>query len=196
LHEMRASSMLSKFLHFIRNLINKRRVSSCGNNSTIIGVVSKRAPKSTIVIGNDCLIEGSLVTETDNSKIIIGNNTFIGGGSLVDCIISISIEDDVLISHGCILADSDNHSTRYSTRKKDLADWKKGTHDWSTTESSPIKIDRGSWIGMKSIILKGVTIGEGAIVGAGSVVTKDVPPYTIVAGNPAKIIREIPLAER
>jgi acetyltransferase-like isoleucine patch superfamily enzyme len=52
------------------------------------------------------------------------------------------------------------------------------------------------WIGANVIILKGVTIGEGAIVGAGSVVTKDVPPYTIVAGNPARIIREIPENER
>ncbi len=51
-------------------------------------------------------------------------------------------------------------------------------------------------IGAKSIIVRGVTIGEGAIVGAGSVVTRDVPPYTIVAGNPARIIREIPEDEQ
>ena len=49
---------------------------------------------------------------------------------------------------------------------------------------------------VNSIILKGVTIGEGSIVGAGSVVTKSVPPWTIVGGNPARIIREIPLEER
>ena len=53
-----------------------------------------------------------------------------------------------------------------------------------------------SWIGFNSILLKGITIGEGAIIGAGSVVTKDVPPWTIVAGNPAQIIREISLNER
>ena len=60
----------------------------------------------------------------------------------------------------------------------------------------PIVIKDKAWIGFNSIILKGVTIGEGAIVGAGSVVTKDVPPYTIVAGNPARIVREIPENER
>jgi acetyltransferase-like isoleucine patch superfamily enzyme len=59
-----------------------------------------------------------------------------------------------------------------------------------------VYIDDDVWIGAMSIILKGVTIGEGAIVGAGSVVTKDVPPWAIVAGNPAKIIREIGINER
>ena len=61
---------------------------------------------------------------------------------------------------------------------------------------SPVRINDRAWLGFNSIILKGVTIGEGAIIGAGSVVTKDVPAYTIVAGNPARIIQEIPLNER
>ena len=52
------------------------------------------------------------------------------------------------------------------------------------------------WIGFNAIILKGVTIGEGAVVGAGSVVTKDVLPWTVVAGNPARLIREISENER
>jgi acetyltransferase-like isoleucine patch superfamily enzyme len=94
------------------------------------------------------------------------------------------------------LADSDNHSISYSIRKKDLADWKKKQHDWSTTRSASIRVSKGAWIGARAIILKGVTIGEGAVIGAGSVVTKDVPPYTIVAGNPARVIREIPPDER
>jgi acetyltransferase-like isoleucine patch superfamily enzyme len=62
--------------------------------------------------------------------------------------------------------------------------------------ASPIIIEDDAWIGFNSIILKGVTIGKGSIVGAGSVVTKSVPPWTIVGGNPAKIIREIPENER
>ena len=55
--------------------------------------------------------------------------------------------------------------------------------------SKPIKICNDAWIGMNVIVLKGVTIGEGAIVGAGSVVTKDVPAWSVVAGNPACIIK-------
>jgi acetyltransferase-like isoleucine patch superfamily enzyme len=126
----------------------------------------------------------------------IGDNTYIGGGTVVDCVKSISIGNDVLISYGCVLADSDNHSIKYSIRKKDLADWKQKKHDWTTTNSEPIQISMGVWIGAKTIILKGVTIGEGSVVGAGSVVTKNVPPWTIVAGNPARVIREIPENER
>ena len=60
----------------------------------------------------------------------------------------------------------------------------------------PVLICDDVLIGCMAVILKGVTIGEGAIVGAGSVVTKDVPPWTIVAGNPARVIREIPEDER
>lgn len=54
---------------------------------------------------------------------------------------------------------------------------------------APVIIKDNAWIGMSAIILKGVTVGEGAIVAAGSVVTKDVPPHTIVAGVPARVIK-------
>ena len=62
---------------------------------------------------------------------------------------------------------------------------------WSEINTKEIIIKNNAWIGMRSIILKGVTIGEGAIVAAGSVVTKDVPPYTLVAGNPAVIKKKL-----
>ncbi len=63
--------------------------------------------------------------------------------------------------------------------------------DWSNVKSKPIKICDKVWIGFDVVILKGVTIGEGAIVGARSVVTKDVEPWTVVAGNPVKFIKNI-----
>ncbi|MFZ2631279.1 MAG: acyltransferase [Desulfosalsimonadaceae bacterium] len=176
---------------------NKTIVSHLGENSTLFCQIDKRGKNSHIRIGGNCLIQGMIVTETDDSRISIGNNIFIGGSSLIDCVVSVEIGDDVLISYGCLLADSDNHSIRCSVRKKDLKDWRADQkHDWATTVSRPIIISRGAWVGAKVIILKGVTIGEGAIVGAGSVVTRDVPPWTIVAGNPAKIIRQLSEDER
>ncbi|MDD5435106.1 MAG: acyltransferase [Nitrospira sp.] len=183
--------------NYIVQRLNKKKLSACGNNSIISGWIDKRNNKSIIVVGQDCLLSGTLVTETVGSNISIGNNVFIGGGTILDCVASISVGDDVLISYQCLLADSDNHSILYNLRRRDLADWKDGgKHDWGTTNTKPIKICKGVWIGARVIILKGVTIGEGAIVGAGSVVTKDVPPYTIVAGNPARIIRELTPEER
>lgn len=162
-----------------------------GENTAITGAIICRASGGTITIGNDGLIEGALVTETDSAELWIGDNVFIGGGTLVDCIRSITIHDDVLVSYQVLITDSDNHSVFYSVRKRDLADWKQGKHDWSTTPVSPVVIEKGAWLGARCIILKGVTIGEGAVIGAGAVVTCDVPPYTIVAGNPARIIRRI-----
>jgi acetyltransferase-like isoleucine patch superfamily enzyme len=197
--------MLRKLATYIKSKLsaphiekgNKDKVSSIGTNSVIHSYIDKRAVNSRIDIGSECLIEGGLVTETDESRIQIGDNVFVGGGSIIDCVVSVIIENDVLISYDCLLADSDNHSVRYSLRKKDLSDWKSGgKHDWNTTISKPILISKGAWIGARTIILKGVTIGEGAIIGAGAVVTKDVQPWTIVAGNPAKLIREIPESER
>lgn len=63
--------------------------------------------------------------------------------------------------------------------------------DWSVVKTSPITIKDKVWIGRNVIVLKGVTIGEGAVIGAGAVVTHDVPAYTVVAGNPARIVKHI-----
>lgn len=65
-------------------------------------------------------------------------------------------------------------------------DWK-----WKHAVSAPIVIEDNVWIGEYAAVLKGVTIGTGAIVASHAVVTKDVPPYTIVAGNPARVVKEL-----
>jgi len=189
--------MISKLRKLYRRYMDIRHITDCGENVLINGTVEIRAAGGKIYLGADCLIEGGLVTETPDAVISIAKNVYVGGGTVVDCVKAITIDDDVLISYGCTITDSDNHSIRYSIRKKDLKDWRNGgKHDWSTTVTKPIHICKGVWIGAKAMILKGVVIGEGAVIGAGSVVTKNVPPYTIVAGNPAKIIREIPPDER
>lgn len=192
--------MLAAIKYLMANILHLRNrmvVSSCGVGSSLQGRISIRKSGGNVSVGDHSLVQGAIVTECKNSIVKIGNNVFIGGGTLFDCVNSITVEDDVLISYDCIFADSDNHSVSYSIRKKDLADWKNGQqHDWQTTLSSPIKLSKGVWVGARAIVLKGVEIGEGSVVGAGSVVTKDVPPWTIVAGNPARIIREISENER
>ena len=159
------------------------------NTENYANISIKYPENSKITIGSDSLIYGNLSTETENARLTIGDNVFIGN-STIFCTNLIEIENDVLISSDCLIQDSDNHNLSRSIRKKDCNDWKtKRTQKWELVHKKPIKICSGSWIGAKSIILKGVTIGEGAIVAAGSVVTKDVAPYTIVGGNPAKFIK-------
>jgi len=187
----------NKIFHPKINVGTKSLPIEMGENSTFKGKVDKRHPDSRIVIGKDCLIYGFLVTNTSSSFIKIGNDTFIGGGTIIESACSIIIGNNVLISHQCIIQDSDNHSTKFSLRKKDVADWKNGQyHDWDVTPKKEVIIKNGAWLGARAIILKGITIGEGSIVGAGSVVTKNVPDWTIVGGNPARIIRTISENER
>lgn len=181
----------------LKDRMNKRRVKSYGKNTVIQGFVDSRGAVCEITIGSECTLQGLLVTEHSDARIHIGNNVFIGANTVLDCAHSIILEDDVLVSYECLLLDSNNHSQNFDVRKNDLPDVKSGRpYNWGVIPGKPIRVRRGAWIGARSIILKGVTIGEGAIVGAGSVVTKDVEPYTIVGGNPARVVKLIPPADR
>lgn len=162
---------------------------------------------SSLNIDEFCLIEGKIICDKEDSSIKIGKNTFIGGNSYIIAYNNIEIGANTLISWGCTIIDSNSHSIYYEERKNDIMiayeNSKIPTYgekrrqcftipkNWSKVQSAPIKICDKVWIGFNTIILKGVTIGEGAVVAAGSVVTKDVEPYTIVGGNPAKIIKKI-----
>ncbi len=169
-----------------------RVLDACGESSRFHGVADKRAAGSRMTVGRDCFIEGRLVTETPGAILEIGSNVFVGGQTLIAAATQIVVEDDVLISYECLITDADNHSLRYSERKNDLQQWLAGRHDWSNVAKKPVRICKGAWLGARVIVTKGVTIGEGAVCGTGSVVTGDVAPYTIVAGNPARVIRELP----
>jgi len=94
----------------------------------------------------------------------------------------VSIADEVFVGHGVMFIN--DRYPRSATAEGSL----QTEGDWKVV---PTVIKKGASIGSNATILCGVTVGEGAIVGAGSVVTKDVPPRTIVAGNPARIIRKI-----
>ena len=107
-------------------------------------------------------------------KVKVGNNVVIMNGSLMMASGGITIEDNTMLAANVQLI-SNNH---------DL-------DERAIITCLPIHIKKNCWIGAGATILRGVTIGENSVVGAGSVVTKDVPDNVIVAGNPAKIIRKI-----
>lgn len=151
-----------------------------------------------LVVGSNSIVSGNFVFENGRGTISIGDRSFVGGGNFI-CINKIEIGDDVLLSWGCTFIDNDAHSLDFEIRKNDVADWAKGIEErklgfyknWNSIASAPIVIGNKTWIGFNVIILKGVTIGEGAIIGAGSVVTKDVPAWSLAAGNPAKVIKNL-----
>lgn len=151
-----------------------------------------------LTVNSNSIVRSRFVFEREIGEVIIGSNSFIGGSTII-CVDKVEIGNDVLISWGCTIVDNDSHSIYWDLRKDDISDWKKGFDDgkigkyknWENVKASPIRIEDKVWIGFNSIILKGVKIGKGSVVGAGSVVTKDVPPNTLVAGNPAKIIKEL-----
>lgn len=118
---------------------------------------------------------------TSGSRIIIGNNVGISG-STINATTTITIGDNVLIGSGCLITDTDSHPLHWEDRLK---------NNNVKIKSAPIRIEDNVFIGARSIILKGVTIGEGSVVGAGSVVSQSVPPFVVVCGNPAKIVKSL-----
>jgi acetyltransferase-like isoleucine patch superfamily enzyme len=156
-------------------------------------VVNLRRDNSCIVIGEGTHIRGELVTFAFGGQIHIGSNTYIGEGSIIRSAEKISIGDNVLISHNCNIIDTDSHEMNYLERASGFKNivTKGHSKEQGSILCKPIHIADYAWISYNVSILKGVTIGRGAIVGAGSIVTKDVPEFTIVAGNPAKIIRKV-----
>jgi len=107
----------------------------------------------------------------------ISSHTFICEG--------VAIEDGVFVGHGVVF--TNDLYPRATTLDGEM----QTDADWQLIET---RVKKGASIGSNATVLAGVTIGEGAIVGAGAVVTKDVAPYTIVAGVPARIMRRVPLA--
>jgi UDP-2-acetamido-3-amino-2,3-dideoxy-glucuronate N-acetyltransferase len=128
-------------------------------------------------IGDNSKI-GTFVEVQKNAS--VGRNCKISSHSFI-CE-GVTIEDDVFIGHNVtFINDMYPRSTAESGGLQTESDWR----------VIPTFIRKGASVGSSATILAGVTVGEGAIVGAGAVVTKDVPPWTIVAGNPARVLRKI-----
>jgi acetyltransferase-like isoleucine patch superfamily enzyme len=117
-----------------------------------------------------------LVTYT-SGRIEIGNHTFINYGSSIAARASVKIGSNCHLGHYTFVMDNDQHDI---VRHTELP------------RSEPVMIEDHVWIGSKAVILPGVRIGSRAVIGAGSIVTKDVPPRCVAAGNPARVLRHLP----
>ncbi|MCC4214249.1 acyltransferase [Leeuwenhoekiella parthenopeia] len=113
-----------------------------------------------------------------SSNIKIGNNVGISGATISGR--DITIGDNVLIGSGVLITDSDAHPIHPKDR-----------NNAELIKNAPVHIEDDVFIGARSIILKGVTIGSGSVIGAGSVVSSSIPPMSICAGNPARVLKNI-----
>ena len=119
-------------------------------------------------------------------RLSIGNNVQIGNDLFVGCLKNITIGDNVLISSRVFIADT-THDYRDITRP---------VIEQGLTEGLAVTIEDNAFIGVNACILPGIHVGQNAVVGAGAVVTTDVPPYTVVAGNPAVPIKQYAFREK
>ena len=160
-------------------------------------IVNNFHDSDAINIGAYTHIRGELLTFGHGGQISLGEYCYVGEQSHIWSAKSIKIGNRVLISHNVNIFDSATHplsaTERHRQYKSIISTGHPKTIDLSEKE---VVICDDVWIGCAAIILRGVTIGQGAVISAGSVVTKDVPPFTIVGGNPARVIREIPIDER
>ncbi len=149
--------------------------------------------KEKIQIAENSHIRGELLVFANGGSISIGKNSYVGVNSHIWSGENIEIGDDVLISHNVNIIDTNSHELDALERKQGtLRIFSKGhPEEKGSVVTSPIKIGNHVWINFNVIILKGVTIGEGSIISAGSIVTKDVPPYSFVAGTPATVIKNL-----
>lgn len=122
------------------------------------------------------MYEGAAIVLMEGGQLTLGHNSYMNA-SLIQCASSITIGDDCAIAGDVLIQDTDFHPMLDEEGQE-------------KTYTKPISIGNHVWICAKATILKGVTIGDGAIVAAGAVVTKDVPAYTLVGGNPAHVIKE------
>ncbi|MDD5435108.1 MAG: acyltransferase [Nitrospira sp.] len=188
-----------KVINLIRRLFNKPLC--CSDKSAVLHPTARifniLGDVNSITIGAFTHIRGELLTFSHGGKISIGHYCYIGEGSRIWSGKHIVIGDRVLIAHNVNIFDNSTHPLNPKARHEHYkAIITSGHPNKIDLSEEPVVIKNDAWIGCMSIILPGVTIGEGAIVGAGSVVTKDVLPYIIVAGNPARIIRELTPEER
>ena len=155
-------SILRKIFYRINEHFLKRQLASCGKKVRLYGNCSGHFKH--VYIGNNCSIGPNNQFNTLIANIKIGNYVMTG--------------PDVLFLTG-------NHTTNIVGKYMiNISNTEKNVID-----DQDIIVEDDVWIGARAIILKGVTIGKGSVVGAGAVVTKTIPPYSIVGGVPAKILR-------
>ncbi|QKD13837.1 acyltransferase [Mesorhizobium sp. NZP2077] len=146
---------------------------------SVLGMPPHIAGKGGIEIGSRVSFRGfgsrSWFHVSGKGKLAIGSRSFINSGVMIDAALRVSIGKNCLIGDCVVIQDSNYHEI----------------DEGSGVKTKAVLIGDNVWIGRNSIILPGVELGDHSVIGAGSVVTKSVPARSLVAGNPARILREV-----
>jgi galactoside O-acetyltransferase len=162
-----------------------------GNRLAAVRLGGRGGNRCTIRIGEDNDLGGLWLIHEPDAEIQMGSRIELTEGCDLDVVESLTLGDDVFIAAQVYIADHDSHHPDWTHRSKDHYARREGRKDWSVVPHAPIRIEDKAWIGRRAMVLKGVTIGTGAIVAAGAVVTKSVDPWTVVAGVPAQPISKL-----
>lgn len=174
--------------HFYTGFV-RRRFAHFGTNSVIGAPVCKLCGTQYISIGNDVNIANGIILTVwpgrggETPEIKMGNKCFIGVHSHISAAQRVVIGDNLLTGPNVLITDNS-----HGTSERDILDVHPGMRPLSS--KGPVNIGHNVWIGANACILSGVRIGDGAIVAANSVVTHDVPAYSVVAGVPARIVKQ------
>ncbi len=160
---------------------------SCGRNLEIPLEVPFVSGDLRIIVGDEVYINGhnSFIAGKvyDRPTLVIGDRTVLGFGVVIVVGREVVLGRSVLIAEEVFITDNPGHPIEPSRRRRD--------EPVDPERIRPILIEDDVWIGTKCLIMPGVTIGKGSVIAAGSVVTKSIPPYSLAAGNPARVLREI-----
>lgn len=158
-----------------------RRVLMDGDMPLVYGDGEIRIGDDAVISNRNTWIVGLKVF--DDAKLEIGDRVTLGYMNVISVAKSVRIGSDCLFAGEVKILDNNSHSLDFELRREHAA--------LEPDDVAPVVIENDVWIGTNCIVLKGVTIGQGAVIAAGAVVTKDVPPFTVAAGNPARVIKRI-----
>ena len=159
----------------VRAALLRLRGARIGAKSSIAARVVVRNARH-LTLGTRVEIEHDVFLKIIDGSLQVGDFTFIGRGCEIDVAQSVTIGAHTLLAPNVFITDHTHNHARAQRL------------DEQGNRTAPVVIGNDAWIGAHAVVLAGVTIGDGAIVGAGAVVTKDVAPYAIVAGVPARVI--------
>jgi len=198
------------FINYLRNLYQHKQLrkrEKTLNRVAVIGekfstqldanIFNESGERNRIEIGNECRLLGYIFC-CGKGTVKIGDYSTIQSKASIRCVNSIQIGCFSGIAENTLITDNNTHPTdihgwiEHRIRVSPSGPGYPGLgFGWELSQSAPVVIGDGVWVGGECTILKGVIIGDGAIVARGSVVTKDVEPFTIVAGNPAKNVKQL-----